>query len=562
MKKTFKKWLIPVIAAVVAIVAVVVLFATGVIGSGNIKVPDLLNMNIEEAQKVLEEKGLLIDVIKEINDDVDENIVFKQNPPMGGKVKKGTVITVVISEKPMETIIPDVEYYDKNTAIDVLENAGLYVEIIEEENDKYADGAVISQSQTGKGQTGSVITITVSKNDTETKSETIKVPSLAGKTLAEAKEILGDKLYIKIVAEDFSDTIKKGAIISQNPEADKDVNLNTVVSVAISKGKASETEIIMPDVVFSPRVKARETLEKLGLKVVVKEEYSSTVPAGVVVSQSIPKGEKITADKVITIVVSNGVKPEITTLSPEDIPTYITTSPGDETTKENQPENPTKKPSTTTVPTTENKQPVADKEEAKYVADFAIVTDKTEAKAGDIITVSVKLKTNYKIVAISLPVIYDSNAFEIVGAEEARPSSYLNFTGTLTENGYTTNGNWKSPESMYSKNSNEDYWTSAIAKAKYKIAFATWVAAPSQGTVISTLDKEETIVTFRLKVKENVSDTSGKIFLSQDFIKTASAPQGILSVGRTKSDTITTDSIVSTGQTIDIKDAVALVTIK
>ena len=86
--------------------------------------------------------------------------------------------------------------------------------------------------------------------------------------------------------------------------------------------------------------------------------------------------------------------------------------------------------------------------------------------------------------------------------------------------------------------------------------------APSQGTVITKLDKEETIVTFKLKVKENVSDTSGRIFLSQDFIKTAKDPQGILSVGRTTSDKITTDSIVSTGQTIDLRDATVLVTIK
>lgn len=558
MNKSFKKWLIPVIAAVVAIVAVIVLFATGVIGANNTKVPALLNMHVEEAQKILEENELLIDVVKEINDEIEENFVFKQNPPVGTKVKKGAIITVVISEKPVETVIPDVEYYDKNVAIDVLQNAGLRVEIIEEENDKYADGVVISQSQTGKGQTGSVITITVSKNDGKEKNETAKVPSLIGKTLAEVKELLGDKFYLKVTGEGFSETVKKGAVIAQNPEADKDANINSVVSVAISKGKASEFEIIMPDVVFSTRVKARETLEKMGLRVIVKEGYSDTVPAGVVMSQSVPAGEKITADKAVTIVISNGVKPEITTIRPEDLPTLPATSPKDETTKKNEAEKTSKKPTTTSSAV----QKPAVTDESKYVADFAITTDKKEAKAGDVITVSVKLKTNYKIVAISLPVIYDASIFEIVGAGEGNPSSFLNFTGTLTENAYTTNGNWKSPDSMYSKNSNAEHWTSSLIKSRYKIAFATWVATPSTGTVISSLNKEETIVTFKLKVKENVSDTTGKIFLSQDFIKTASAPQGILSVGRSKSDTITAGSIVATGQTIDLRDAMALVTIK
>ncbi len=561
MKKSFKKWLIPVIAVAVAIIAVVVLFATGVIGSDNTEVPDILKMNVEEAQEILEEKGLFICVTeREINNKLDENTVLKQSPESGERVKEGTVINVTVSEISVEAIIPDVEYYDKNVAIDVLQNAGFRVEIVEKETDKYADGAVISQSETGKGQTGSVITITVSKNDKEETSEKVKVPSLTGKTIAEAKEILDDKLYIKIVGETFSDKVKKGAIVVQTPEAGIDAKENSVIEVVISKGKASEVKIIMPDVVYSSRVKAKETLEKLGLKVIVKEMYNDSVPAGVVMSQSVPKGEKITADTVVTIVVSNGVMPEITTIKPEDMPTYITTSPKDETTKKNEAEKPTKKPTATTSPATQ--KPVVNKEEAKYIADFAITTDKKEAKAGDVITVSVKLKTNYKIVAISLPVIYDASVFEIVGAEEGRLSSFLNFTGTLSENAYTTNGNWKSPDNMYSKNSNEEYWTSSIAKAKYKIAFATWVATPSQGTVITALDKEETIVTFQLKVKGNVSDTSGKVFLSQDFIKTANAPQGILSVGRSKSDTITTDSIVATGQTIDIRDAVALVTIK
>ena len=540
MKKTFKKWLIPVIAAVVAVVAVVVLMATGVIGlDKTTEVPDILNMNVEDAQKILEENGLFICISeRQINNELKENTVLKQSPESGAKVKEGTVIDVTVSIVSVETTIPDVEYYDKDLAIEVLQNEGFKVEVIEKETDEYADGIVISQSQTGKGQTGSVITITVSKNNKEESAETVSVPSITEKTLQEATEILGKKLYIRVVGEKFSDNVKKGAIIEQNPTAGNEVKENSVVEVVISKGKASEVQIIMPDVVYSSRTKAKATLEKLGLKVITKEMYDESTPAGIVSSQSIPAGKKVAAETEVTIVVSNGPKPEITTIRPEDLPTL----------------SPSSTPSDTQKP--------ADSEEAKYIADFAITTDKKEAKAGDIVTVSVKLKTNYKIVAISLPVIYDASIFEIVGGEDGNLASFLNFTGTLKENEYTTNGNWKSPDNMYSKNSNEAHWTSSLVKSRYKFAFATWVATPSSGTVISSLDNEETIVTFKLKVKENVSDTTGKIFLSQDFIKTADAPQGILSVGRSKSDTITADSIVATGQTFDLRDAVALVTIK
>ncbi len=560
MEKSFKKWIVPVAVAVVAIVAVIVLFATGVIGSNSAKVPEVLNMNVEEAQKVLEEAGLSLCITgREINNSVEENTVLKQSPESGEKLEKGGIVNVTVSEKSVEVTIPNVENYDKNLAIDALQNAGFKVEIIEEESDKFADGAVISQSHTGKGQTGSTITITVSKNEKEESDKTVKVPSVTGKTAEEAKKIFDGKLYLKIVKESFSDTVKKGRIISQTPRADTEVQQYTIVEVVISKGKASEVEVIMPDVVLSSRIQAKETLEKLGLHVVIKEKFDDKIPAGIVISQSIPKGEKIKADTVVTITVSNGKQPEITTIKPEDLPTQITTSSKDETTKKNETEKTTKNPSSN-VSTT--KKPVVDTQESKYVADFKITTDKSEVKAGDVITVSVKLKTNYNIVAISLPVIYDANVFEIVGADESNLSSYLNFTGTLAENGYSTNGNWKSPDSMYTKNSNIDHWTSAVTKARYKFAFATWVAMPSQGTVLTSLNSEETIVTFMLKVKSNVKDTSGRIFLSQDFIKTASDPQGILSVGRAKSDKITTDSIVATGQTINLKEATALVVIK
>ena len=562
MKKSLKKWLAPVIVAAVAIVAVIVLFATGILGGNTIKVPDVLNMNAEEAQKILEEAGLSLCISDRIVDDsVDENTVLKQSPESGEKIEKGGTVNITVSEKSVEVTIPDVENFDKELAIDALQNAGFNVEIVEEESDEFADGTVISQSHSGKGQTGTTITITVSKNDNVSSGKLIKVPSVVGKTPEEARKLFGGKLYLKITEEKFSSSVKKGAIISQSPEAEKETKEYSTIEVVVSRGKASETEIIMPDVVFASRAEAKNTLEKLGLSVTVKEKYSDKVSAGIVISQSIPKGKKITADATVTIVVSAGKQPEITTIRPGDLPTQVTTSLKNETTtKKDDSQNVTQKP--TNKPTVPATKPTEPSGESKYIADFAITTDKSQAKAGDTITVSVKLKTNYNIVAISLPVIYDAYAFELVGTSENNLSSYLNFTGTLKDNGYTTNGNWKSPDSMYTKNSNKDHWTSSLTKARYKIAFATWVAAPSQGTVITKLDKEETIVTFKLKVKENVSDTSGRIFLSQDFIKTAKDPQGILSVGRTTSDKITTDSIVSTGQTIDLRDATVLVTIK
>ncbi len=557
-KEASKKWIIPVVVAVVAIVTVAILLVTGVIGS-KAKVPDILNKSVTEAEKILEEAGFAICITKtEINDDVPENTVLVQSPVAGEKLEKGSVVDVTSSVKSVSISIPNVKYYSKELAVDVLQKTGFKVEIKTENSTEIADGAVISQSQTGEGKTGSLITLSISANSVK-QGDAVKVPSVADKTAEDAAKALKGTFFFKITEEKFSDTVKNGKVIAQTPQADTNANQNITINAVISLGKAEDREVIVPNVIRFSRSQAKEALENAGLRVVIKEEASDTIAKGVVVSQNIKGGLKVKADTVVTIVVSSGKAQATSATTTLPTPTKFETTKKQETTKNNnQNVAPTQKP---IVPPSTQK-PTDPSGEAVYRSDFSIVTDKKEAKAGDIITVSVKLKTNYNIVAISLPVIYDARAFELVGTEEDNLSSFLKFSGKLTQNGYQTNGNWKSPDTMYSKNSNPDYWTNPLRKANNKIVFATWVAMASQGTSMTSLDKEETIVSFKLKVKENVKDTSGRIYMSPDFIKTASDPQGILFVGRSKSDSITVDSIVQTGQTINLDKANSLVVIK
>ncbi len=563
-KTMFPKWAIPVIVALVAAITVTVLFLTGVIGTKNVEVPDILNMNAEEAQEVLEKAGLEMCITqKEINDKVDENTVLEQSPISGEKIEKGSVINVTVSEKPIEVEIPDVVNFQKDLAVETLQNMGFKVEIVEKETDEFADGSVLSQNKTGKANTGSVIIITVAKNNEKESDKMVKVPSIVGKTLMQAKDLLKGNFYVMISGEEYSETVKKGAIISQLPTANSEVKINSVINVVISKGKASDAKIVMPSVTLATRAQAITTLENLGLKVKVKEKFSDSIASGVVISQSIPKGKVVSAKTEVTIVVSKGKQPEEskTTANISDL-TTLTTNRQETTTRKNPSQNVTTQAATTARPSEVTTVPADNTDESKYIADFKVTTDKANASAGDVITVSVKLKTNYRIGAVSLPVIYDARVFEIVGTDANNVSSFLNFTGTLTENAYKTNGNWKSPESMYTRTSNPDKWLDKTTMANYKIVLASWAAIPSEGTVMTALNSQETIVTFKLKVKSDVSDTSGRIFLSQDFIKTASAPQGLLSVGRATSDKITADSIVATGQTINLREATAMVTIK
>ena len=188
--------------------------------------------------------------------------------------------------------------------------------------------------------------------------------------------------------------------------------------------------------------------------------------------------------------------------------------------------------------------------ESDYTATFRIATDKTSVVKDDLVTVSVLLKTNYYIYTMSLPVIYDASLFAIQNTSSTNLKSFLSFKGAMASN-YTTNGNWKSPDTFYtSRNSNVSYWSKQATKDQYKIAFATWTANSSISTKAVKLTNEETIVTFVLKAKASATDISEKIFISNDFQKTKTFSAGILFAGRNDGSTFDSQTFKAVGQTI------------
>ncbi len=188
-------------------------------------------------------------------------------------------------------------------------------------------------------------------------------------------------------------------------------------------------------------------------------------------------------------------------------------------------------------------------DESDYIAEFRIETDKASAKAGEDVTVSVYLKTNYYIFAASIVAIYDYQKLTLQNTSESNIASFLTFEGSLAD-AYTTNGNWKITDQLFTKrNSNKEFWSSEAVKNQYKAVFASW-AGDSSVSELLMLEEEEKIVSFTLKANEDIDDFSGLIFISLDFLKTATAPQGYLFVGRSETSEIDINNVYQTGQTI------------
>ena len=134
----------------------------------------------------------------------------------------------------------------------------------------------------------------------------VQLPDLVNKTQDEAEQIVKDlKLKLSVKSEEFSDTVEKGKIISQDPsyQPNYTVKEHTEISVVISKGTET-TEV--PDLVGKTREEAEKLLKDAGLTPDITEQNDEKVEAGIVLSQDIEEGETVNKGSTIKLVISKG----------------------------------------------------------------------------------------------------------------------------------------------------------------------------------------------------------------------------------------------------------------
>ena len=107
-------WILIIIFLLGAVGAVIVV-CTSLGGSENIKIPDVTNLTVEQAEKALTNVGFKVanETIKEYNDTYDEGKVFGTDPEIGRTRPKGTTITLMESLGKNDTYIIE-DYTGKN----------------------------------------------------------------------------------------------------------------------------------------------------------------------------------------------------------------------------------------------------------------------------------------------------------------------------------------------------------------------------------------------------------------------------------------------------------------
>lgn len=153
-------------------------------GSELVTVPNIVGFDINNIQKLLADYGLEISEKTYEESDAKKDLIIKQLPQAGEKVKKGSQINLVISsgQPDKKVVVPNVENQDQAVAISTINSSGLVLgKITKKHSDAVKKNAVISQSlNPGKEvKSGTVIDIEISigeetKNDSNAEKENNK----------------------------------------------------------------------------------------------------------------------------------------------------------------------------------------------------------------------------------------------------------------------------------------------------------------------------------------------------------------------------------------------------
>lgn len=207
-----------------------------------IEMIDITGMDFDEAQTKLKGMGLSLEQSgTEASDEYEEGQIISQDPQEGTQLKAGDTVEVVVCASAEEAEVPSVVGDASEIAMQKISDAGFKASREFKYDSDVEAGKVISQDPKGgtslkKGET---VTIYVSQG-----SETVKVPSLLGKTENAAKQALKDAgLNVGKVSQDYSNDYPAGQVMSQSTSSGKYLDKGDTVDLVVSRGPEDTTPI-------------------------------------------------------------------------------------------------------------------------------------------------------------------------------------------------------------------------------------------------------------------------------------------------------------------------------
>jgi eukaryotic-like serine/threonine-protein kinase len=141
----------------------------------------------------------------------------------------------------------------------------------------------------------------------------IIVPNVVGKSVVEAKSVLGNAGLVPVEADrQTSLEIPRGYIISQRPDSGTKVRRGRQIQLIISTG---QEKVTVPKLTGLKIEDAIDLLEKSDLKPgEQQEDYSDKFKPGIVMDQNPAAGEERDSGYPVNLIVSKGIQPDMVTM--------------------------------------------------------------------------------------------------------------------------------------------------------------------------------------------------------------------------------------------------------
>ncbi len=258
-----------------------------------VEIPDVVGLTKEEAQQKIESAKLKFEVSsEEYNTEVEENHIISQEPANKGnyKVKEGETIKVVVSKGTEKTKVPNIKGKQREEAIQLIEDAKLNAEVIEETSKTVKEGYVISQETDPDTEVNAGETVKIHVS-TGTGIKQVTMIDVTGKSEADAKKALEDLKLVVNVGYSEDSSKDNGVVLKQTVEVGKVVDEGTTVTITVNKLAETKTVPITVNVkslldgnIYETTTNEEETNKKvknvkLEVKVGNDTIYSQTVKA-------------------------------------------------------------------------------------------------------------------------------------------------------------------------------------------------------------------------------------------------------------------------------------------
>ena len=295
-------WYVVIAILALGLVGLLVwLLADNLFGGAEVRVPNVVGMTEREARDELDAVGLRTEVEdRRSRRPIGE--VIEQAPEADAVAREGDTVTITVSGGPRQVPVPDLVGQTEDQAQSTLEDAGLQLgEVTEEQSDDVEEGLVISQNPEAGQEVNarSRVDIVVSAGP-----EGVIVPPVVGLSEQDALAALD---AAGLEAEVIRDAAEEpaGEVVAQDPGAGTEVTSGDTVTITVSEGPQGEP---MPNVVGQDGDDAEDFLEDdLGLNVNREAETEPCAqPPGTVCRQDPDPGTEVSEGDTVTIFVQGG----------------------------------------------------------------------------------------------------------------------------------------------------------------------------------------------------------------------------------------------------------------